>query len=154
MLSQTAEYALRAMVFLASKPGLPQTTLDIARVTRVPAGYLSKILKTLVRAGLVSSRRGIHGGYVLQAKPREVSLLGIVNAVDPLARTDHCPLGNPSHRRNLCPLHRRLNEALASAEKLLSTSTLEDMIGQSGNMPPLCETEEMSPHGKRGFGRK
>lgn len=138
MLSQTAEYALRAMVFLASKGKIPQTTQAVALETGVPAGYLSKILKTLVRAGLVLSQRGIHGGYVLERRPREVNLLEIVNAVDPPTKIEKCPLGRASHGERLCPLHRRLNDALESVEKVLESSSLEDMLAESGSSSPLC----------------
>ena len=51
MLSQTVEYALRAAVCLADNPQVPKTTGDIARMTRVPTAYLSKVLQGLTRAG-------------------------------------------------------------------------------------------------------
>ena len=66
MISQTAEYALRAIVYLAGQE-LPQTTQQIAATTRVPAGYLSKVLQALARGGLVHSQRGLHGGFTLAA---------------------------------------------------------------------------------------
>ena len=53
MISQTAEYALCAVVVLGSQPGRPMTTQDVARVSRVPGDYLSKVLQALGRAGLV-----------------------------------------------------------------------------------------------------
>ena len=65
MISQTAEYALRAVVILGSQSGRPMTTHDVARVSRVPVDYLSKVLQALGRAGLVEARRGLRGGYVL-----------------------------------------------------------------------------------------
>ncbi len=47
MFSQTAEYALRAVVYLASQPGTPRTTQEIAKATQVPTGYLSKVMQSL-----------------------------------------------------------------------------------------------------------
>ena len=64
MISQTAEYALRAMVFLAMRESAA-TNEQIAQVTKVPPGYLSKILQQLGKAKLVSSQRGLGGGFVL-----------------------------------------------------------------------------------------
>jgi len=60
MFSQIAEYALRAVVRVASHHGRPQTTQQIAAATRVPAGYLSKVMQALGRAGLINSQRGLY----------------------------------------------------------------------------------------------
>ena len=62
MLSQTAEYALRVVVFLASREDNPATIAQIAAATQVPQGYLAKVLQSLARAGLTKSQRGLHGG--------------------------------------------------------------------------------------------
>src|SRR5688572_21191147 len=97
MLSQSVEYALRAMVFLAGDEDAPKTTEEIARVTRVPQAYLSKVLQNLNHAGLVRSQRGIGGGIALARPAKEVTILEVVNAVDPLQRIRECPLGLASH---------------------------------------------------------
>ena len=92
MISQTAEYALRAVVVLGSQSGRPMTTQDVARVSRVPGGYLSKVLQALGRAGLVEARRGLRGGYVLSRALDELTVYDVVQAVDPLRRIHTCPL--------------------------------------------------------------
>ena len=61
MLSQSVEYALRAVVYLACE-GEPRMTAQVAEATQVPAAYLSKVLQGLSRAGIVRSQRGIGGG--------------------------------------------------------------------------------------------
>ncbi len=60
MISQTTEYALRAMVYLTMKPGAA-TSEKIAEVTMVPPGYLCKILQKLAKEGLILSQRGLGG---------------------------------------------------------------------------------------------
>ena len=65
MFSQTLEYALRIVVYIAGAGGKPATTRQIALATHVPESYLSKVLQGLSRGGLVSSQRGLHGGSVL-----------------------------------------------------------------------------------------
>src|SRR3954453_6698361 len=105
MFSQTVEYALRAVVHLADRAPEPRTTGQIAEATRVPRAYLSKVLQGLARAGVVHSQRGIGGGMVLVKAPAELTLLEVVNAVEPINRIRSCPLGLPSHGRHLCPLH-------------------------------------------------
>lgn len=59
MISQTAEYALRAVVFLSKNADMAYTTDQIAKVTHVPAPYLSKVLQPLIKARIVQSQRGL-----------------------------------------------------------------------------------------------
>ncbi len=139
MISRTAEYALRAIVCLAQKPDTPLTTQQIAEVTRVPAGYLSKVLQSLGRAELVVSQRGLHGGFTLGADPAGISVLDVINAVDPMERIHKCPLGIESHGKELCPLHRRLDDAMEMVEHAFAETTIAELLAQPTKSPPLCE---------------
>lgn len=141
MISQTAEYALRAVVYLASRPNQAQTTQQIAEATKVPAGYLSKVMQGLSRAGLVHSQRGLHGGFTLAAAADKLTVLDVVQAVDPLRRIRRCPLGIKGHV-NLCPLHRRLDNAIGLVEQALRESTISELLAEpdprKGIPIPLC----------------
>lgn len=140
MISQTAEYALRAIVYLADQHEAPQTTQQIAEVTRVPAGYLAKVMQGLSRARLVNAQRGLHGGFTLAVPADELTVLDVVQAVDPLRRIEHCPLGIKGHQ-TLCPLHRRLDNAVVLVEKALGGSTIAELLAEPkrGKGPkPLC----------------
>lgn len=128
MISQTAEYALRAIVCLAEQKDAAATLQQIARATKVPAGYLSKVLQGLVRSGLVLSQRGPAGGFSLARPAGELTIYEIVQAVDPVARIHHCPLNLPAHRDELCPLHRRLDDAAALIEKSFRDATIADLL--------------------------
>ena len=97
MISQTAEYALRAVVALAQSPEKTHTATEIARLTKVPEHYLSKVLHALAKAEVVRSQRGLHGGYVLAHSPDQLSLLTVINAVDPIKHIESCPLKLESH---------------------------------------------------------
>ena len=140
-ISQTAEYALRAVVWLASRPDMNLSTQQIAEVTRVPAGYLSKVLQALARAGLVASQPGRTGGFQLTRPAREISVLDVVNAVDPVQRIRSCPLLLLSHEHELCPLHRRLDQALANVERAFAESTIAELISEPARNVPLCELQ-------------
>lgn len=139
MISQTVEYALRAVVHLASVAPLAQTTDQIAKVTLVPRAYLSKVLQGLTRAGLLSSQRGIGGGVTLAKSASELTILEVVNAVEPIQRIRTCPLGLSSHGVRLCPLHKRLDSALAMVEDAFKKTTLEDVLSEPSRSVPLCE---------------
>ncbi len=131
MLSQTVEYALRAMVHLAGlEPGHSVNSQTIAAQAKIPHGYLSKILRDLAVAELVRSQRGPSGGFALASPPAKISLLDVINAVDPIARIDKCPLGNPAHLR-LCPLHSRLDHAIALIEQEFRQTTLAELLTTS-----------------------
>ena len=139
MFSQTAEYALRVVVFLGTLRGEPATTRQIAAATRVPEGYLAKILQSLSRAGLVRSQRGLHGGSVLARDADDVTLYDVVTAIAPLPRITTCPLGLPSHGTNLCAVHRRLDEAVAMVERAFRASTIADLLSESSPSIPLTD---------------
>ena len=121
MFSQTVEYALRAVAFLAGQAPAARTTDQIAAATRVPKPYLSKVLQKLVERGVVHSRRGVGGGMSLVKGPADLTLLEVVSAVEPIERIRECPLGLRSHGVNLCPLHKRLDSAMATVESVSIT---------------------------------
>lgn len=139
MFSQTVEYALRAVVHLASNAPQPQTTEAIARATRVPQAYLSKVLQNLVQAGVVKSQRGLGGGMSLVKTPAELTILEVVNAVDPIQRIKTCPLELATHGVRLCPLHRRVDNALAMVEDAFRGTTLQEIIDEPTESIPLCD---------------
>ncbi len=139
MFSQTVEYALRAVVQLASAAPEAQTTEQIARATKVPQAYLSKVLQSLVQAGIVRSQRGIGGGMALAKPPAELTILEVVNAVDPIRRIRTCPLELAAHGVNLCPLHRRVDNALAMVEDAFRSTTLQEILDEPSPSRPLCD---------------
>ena len=144
MLSQTVEYALRAVVHLADKAPAARTTEQVASVTLVPQAYLSKILQSLARAGIVRSQRGIHGGFALAKDAADLTILEVVNAVDPIRRIRTCPLGLKSHGVKLCPLHRRLDNALAQVEEAFAGTTLADVLAEPSSSVPLCDVSGLA----------
>jgi Rrf2 family protein len=147
MFSQTIEYALRAMMHLAALPaGLTVNSEEIAKATRVPQRYLSKVLRDLVLADLISSQRGPRGGFCLRRDPSGITMLDVVNAVDPIARIDGCPLGNPTHSR-LCVLHQRIDNALHQIETAFRSTTLAQVLQDLNTGPQRCEAL-LKPAGK------
>lgn len=141
MFSQTQEYALRAVVWLAqheSEGAVGNTR--IAAETSVPTSYLSKVLQQLARRGIVQSKRGVGGGFQLSRDPDELTVLDVVNAVDPLRRITACPLGLKTHKHKLCPMHNRLDEALEMVADALAKSTIREVMSEPGRPLPLIET--------------
>lgn len=102
-------------------------------------GYLYKVLQALGRRGIVDSHRGLHGGCLLTRAPHELTVLDIVNAVDPVQRIHTCPLSIHSHT-DLCPLHKRLDEAMQLVESALSRSSISELLAEPTRSTPFCET--------------
>ncbi|MFG0257540.1 MAG: RrF2 family transcriptional regulator [Phycisphaerales bacterium JB043] len=145
MLSQTTEYALRAVVFLGMHPDQPCTTQSIAAATKVPAGYLSKVLQSLSREGFLVSQRGMGGGFILSKPADQITILEIINATDvPLRRIESCPLKIGSHT-HLCGLHRRLDHAIGLLTGYFADTTIADVLEEEDDIKPLCEVKRTTP---------
>lgn len=130
MFSQTVEYILRVVVFLASQKSIPATTQQISEATQAPMGYLAKIMQRLVKARIATSQRGRNGGFLLSNEAYKMNLLDIIQQVEPLVRIQACPLARKEHNQNLCPLHKRLDQAVAAVENTLREATIESLIEQ------------------------
>ena len=147
MFSQTTEYALRAAVWLAQNTGTPQTTLQIADSTKVPLGYLAKVLQALGKAGVVKSARGLHGGFELIKSAENISILEIISVVEPIRRIRSCPLDLNSHKLKLCPLHKKMDQAMAMIEETFRSTTLADILNTPSSSKPLCHAMVVNPEG-------
>ena len=100
-MSTRGDYASRALLSLAlhSDETVPTSVRDIAERTGLPQPYLEQILLALKGAGLVRSKRGVGGGYVLARDPSEITLSQVVSAVDgPIVAGD---FGEP-HQNGAC----------------------------------------------------
>ena len=107
MFSQTAIYALRAMAVLKDlHPGERLPAKDLAERTRVPAHYMSKIMRRLVVAGLVEGRKGWGGGFRLSRSPSRITFAQVLAAVGSAVEGGVCAFGwERCDGENPCPLH-------------------------------------------------
>jgi Rrf2 family protein len=116
-ISQTAEYAIRAMSAIATLPAAEKVrAADLGRTTGIPAPYLSKILRRLVLADLLISQKGQGGGFALARPARDVRFIDILNAVDAFPAEGRCAFGwGACDEIHPCPLHgawSRLNQGM------------------------------------------
>lgn len=116
MFSLTQEYALRAMAQLARETG-PATTANIAATINAPSAYLTKVMQHMVRAGLVKSRRGVNGGVSLAKPANRITLLDVIDAVDPWQN---------SHTGKSA-LSRKLKAIVDTARKSAAATTLAEV---------------------------
>lgn len=139
MFPQTAEYALRAAVFLASREDdSPASAHEIAEATKVPVGYLQKILRMMARRGLLTAQRGSGGGFALAKVASAISVLDILEATETaIPRIERCPLGIPGHA-NLCSLHRLIDQEAARMRQTFASTSLAELADDGSGVRPLC----------------
>jgi len=92
-----------------------------------------------VLLGLRFEQRGLGGGVSLVRSPEQVTILEVVNAVGPIRRIQSCPLELASHGVRLCPLHRRLDNALGLVEDAFRQTTLAEVLAEPSASVPLCD---------------
>lgn len=135
MISQTAEYALRAIVYLADQEA-PRTTAQIAEITLIPSGYLAKIMQSLGRTKLVIAQRGLNGGFKLARQSSEMTVLDVISAIDPVRGCPSCPLGQQNVE--LCPLHRMLDDAAKATEVVFRGTTIAQLLSVPHQKETTC----------------
>ncbi len=126
LLSQTAEYALRAMAWLAYEcPDAPVRAQDLSQGTGIPPHYLSKILRRLVLAGLLESQKGQGGGFSLARPPESICFEDILLAVDSYPVQGRCAFGwGTCGEDNPCPLHASWSRLSDSVHTWAANTTL------------------------------
>jgi Rrf2 family protein len=139
MISKTAEYALRAVACMGAQPECPLSANTLAEQTQVPRRYLTRVLQDLCSADMVQSRPGPGGGYKLATSPQKLTILDVINTVEPIQRIKKCPLGLKTHTK-LCPLHAELDRAYAATEQAFASVTIQQLVSSTNPIIPLCES--------------
>ncbi|HSQ66869.1 MAG TPA: Rrf2 family transcriptional regulator [Polyangiaceae bacterium] len=129
LLSQTSEYALRALATLARLgPGESMRAADLARETGVPAQYLSKVLRRLVARGLLRAQKGHGGGFSLARGPSAIHVADVLEALDSAPIVGRCAFGwGKCNEAQPCPLHPVWSKLAESFQTWTSTTTLADV---------------------------
>ena len=129
-ITNAADYAIRAMIHIAC---LPEDSValraDIAQVNGIPSSFMAKILRSLVKAGLLRSTRGVNGGFTLARPTTEISLLDVVVAIEgPLGLVDctsdpcRCELADE------CPAQPVWSTIQTQMAAVLQRATLEELV--------------------------
>lgn len=138
LLSQTAEYALRASAWLAiHSPTDPVRARDLSEGSGIPPHYLSKILRRLVLAGLLESQTGHGGGFILARPTSEIRFQDVLAAVDAYPAPDRCAFGwgacNPG---DPCPLHESWTRLSVSFRDWATSTSLADVAEAAARSSP------------------
>ena len=130
MLSITAQYALRAVVYLAGcSDGTPVRAVELAEAVEVPPNYMGKILNQLVRAGILRSVRGKKGGFESAGPAEDVTLYQVVSLFQDLGLEDKCLFGRlECSDQNPCPAHERWEKVAVQILEFFNTTTIADVV--------------------------
>ncbi len=105
---------------------------ELAEATVVPLSYMRKVLHELVRAGVLESTRGKHGGFRLAVAAEELPLLSIVSRFDQLGAGRRCLLGRQEcSDRDPCPVHDRWKAAADRVAAFFSETTVGDVLNDT-----------------------
>jgi FeS assembly SUF system regulator len=140
-ISRLTDYATVLLAALAGEPGRVRTATALADETHIAAPTVSKLLKQLQRAGLVTSTRGLHGGYQLSRPPAQISAATILDALEgPVALTD-CAAGHGNCEiEESCRVSRvwqRLNLAIRRALYDVTLAQLAGLDAAPARFPAL-----------------
>ncbi|NNN22008.1 MAG: Rrf2 family transcriptional regulator [Acidimicrobiales bacterium] len=150
--STRGDYASRALLSLALHADTtgPTSVKDVAERTGLPQPYLEQILLALKGAGIVISKRGVGGGYVLARPASEISLAEIVSAVEgPITAGDfgHPHENGACEHEGQCVLLEVWEHVGEHMREHLSLFTLDDMVNRArGNVLRLPVHQEIIPH--------
>lgn len=130
MLSRTAEYALRTVLHIAQHAGEgPARTEALATALRIPPNYLAKILHRLAQAGVLTSSRGRHGGFMLARPTSRITLAAVVGLFDKIEPRKGCLLGQPvCSDAKACAAHARWRAVQDTTERFFRETSLSDLL--------------------------
>lgn len=139
MLSDTAEYALRAVLYIAQYgTETPVRSEEVAEALGVPRNYLSKTLHVLAREGVLASTRGPRGGFQLGSDPDALHLYAVVAPFDRLQPGRSCILGRPQcSDLNPCPAHERWKGISDRVSSFFRSTTVGDLIREGGDLSSM-----------------
>jgi Rrf2 family protein len=146
--SAKGEYATRAVLHLAMEYPEVVTIHQIAKRHRIPVKYLEQILLELKRGGILASRRGVHGGYLLSRAPEEISIGEVLQIVDRrFIESSYAP----SDSENDCPSADNIDSSLKeiwtsvriAVRKILFETSLADICHRSLRRPPTAEAPDL-----------
>jgi Rrf2 family protein len=158
-LTRAADYGVRVMIHLAGPPTEQRVSLpELAEAADAPESFLSKVLQALSHAGLISSRRGQSGGFLISPRGREASMLEVIEAIDgPICLNVCLVSGRSCHRKAQCPAHPVWAQAQTAMLGVLSGARIADLAsgilqtrpGHQVSSRPVagmgCDCEQVKP---------
>jgi Rrf2 family protein len=146
MLTQTAKYALQALIYLSQQVEDDyHQTREVARSIKVPANYLGKTLQKLARAKIVDSQKGLHGGFRSARLPEQVRLYDILRAIDAVPKELDDEAAAGADKVELDSLQKRFASINQLYARFLKETTLADVMQPWTEEPAAAPAEAAVP---------
>ncbi len=132
VITRATEYAIRTVIFLAQQPpGEIVLKKDICRTQEVTPAFLTKILQPLIKVGIVSSQRGVGGGFLLARDPQEINLLDLLEAEEGPLKLNHCLIDDNCCERDVyCAVHKVWAEAQMEMMQALKKHSIAELAAR------------------------
>ena len=105
-ITRETDYAIRCVLYLSRQERTIIMVDEISRAMSIPKSFLAKILQKLGKAGIVTSFRGVKGGFRLAKKPKQITLLDIIEAIEGTAAMNRCALdASLCNLSSVCTVH-------------------------------------------------
>jgi Rrf2 family protein len=140
MLSKKCKYALHALVHMARDPKEKFLIKDISDACCIPKKFLEAILLDLKRAGILGSKQGKGGGYILRREPSEVNLAEVVRLFDGAIAAVPCATFKFYERctecvdEETCSIRDAFLQVRNATVELLKANTLEDLVKKENKL--------------------
>ena len=154
-LTKKADYAMIALRHLTTLPGSASaqpdsaSAKDIADCYGIPLPLLSKVLRTLVHQGLLTSEQGANGGYKLARDARDISALEVIRAIDGPIILTHCFTEHAGHvecdQTTLCPVREPLRKVHEGIMRLLAGISIADLSQDEMQVPVVDMVSGIQP---------
>ncbi len=129
--TRKADYAIRCVLHLSKNPEQVASVEEISRAMFVPKTFLAKILQGLMKAGIVSSFRGVKGGFQLAKKPKDINLLEVIEAIQGPSAANICAIDRRMCRlSSRCTVHPVWVKIREKVEKELKKQTFAKLSKQ------------------------
>lgn len=130
MFSKSCEYGIRAIIYIASEneKGEKVGISEICKNIEAPEHFTAKILQILSRNKIVSSQKGVHGGFYLDDFQKDIRLIDVVTAIDGKALFTGCGLGlKQCSETNPCPLHNKFKAIRNDIKRMLEDTSIDEL---------------------------
>ena len=135
-ISKLTDYGTVVLAHLAANPAPVCSAADVAGATGIAPPTVSKLLKSLARAGIVSSTRGANGGYRLSRGPQDISAADIIDALDgPVSITECSASDSLCEHEDVCSVGNAWQRINVAIRRALDDVTLSDLLRTNTPVP-------------------
>lgn len=147
-ITKQTDYGIVLLTHLAAQPDRQVNAPELAAETQLPLPMVSKILKLLVREGLLLSHRGVKGGYSLARLPAEITMAEIIACLEgPIAITECIDVASDCSHERLCPVRSNWQRINAAVRGALEGITLAEMTSPQAGAQKLVTIGAGRPFG-------